>query len=512
MASVRAQTAENVTILVGLQWLSRFFAFITKIVLARLLFPQDFGIFALATGLVGFVSVFGNFGLDYALIQRGDTAKDIDYDVAMSLRLVISGALFIASLVLAIPWSGLFGEPLVMPATQVLAVLYLISPWSFVPSTRLSAKLDYRALILPNVLGQSTNALVSIGLALAGFRVWSLIIGAICSQAAWGISVTLARPWRFRFRLDWAVAKPVLSYSRHLVVVSVLGFLVTNVDNFTVGYFLGTGALGFYAVAYSLCLVSTLISGSTASALFPSLSKIQGDPERLRRGYMESFGYAVATVAPAATGLALVAPELVLVLLGPLWGPSIVPLAILAFYGFARGLTDFSSSLFAAIGRPRTISDINVIVLLGSVGLLVPLTLLYGTAGTAVAMTIPVALALAFSLRWSANALGIRVRNLLSGLRGSILAAGVMGLVVYTMKVGLQWTVPASVMIPLALWHVSAAVITLIATIPVGAAVYLLVLRRVDRVLFSGLRAQLLLVLRRLRPNERAQVGSLPRD
>src|SRR5207249_7532139 len=159
--SVRALTAENTTILVGLQWLSRVFAAVTKIVLARLLFPEDFGVFALAAGLVGFVSVFGNFGLDYALIQRGSSVREVDYDVAMSIRLLISLGLFGATVILAIPWSGFFGAPLVTPTTQVLALVYLVSPWSFIPSTRLSAKLNYRGLILPNVFGQLTNTSLS---------------------------------------------------------------------------------------------------------------------------------------------------------------------------------------------------------------------------------------------------------------------------------------------------------------------------------------------------------------
>src|SRR5436189_2737245 len=109
--SVRASTAENVAILIGLQWVTRGFAIVTKIVLARILFPADFGIFALAASLIGFVSVLGNFGLDFALIHRGDAGRDEDYDVAMTLRLMISVVLFVAALFLATPWSTIFHEP-----------------------------------------------------------------------------------------------------------------------------------------------------------------------------------------------------------------------------------------------------------------------------------------------------------------------------------------------------------------------------------------------------------------
>ena len=141
--------------------MSRGFAFATKIILARVLFPADFGTFALAAGLIGFVSAFGNFGLDYALIQRADSARDEDYEVAMSLRAVISIALLAASLALAGPWSSIFGNPVIAGATQALAIVYLISPWSLVPTARLTVKLAYRRLVVPNILSQFANSVTS---------------------------------------------------------------------------------------------------------------------------------------------------------------------------------------------------------------------------------------------------------------------------------------------------------------------------------------------------------------
>src|SRR5512137_1368315 len=89
-AVFRARTAENVTIYVALQWFNRILGVVTKVILARLLLPDIFGIFAIGTSLIGFVGTFGSFGLDYAIIQKGEAATDDDYDVGMSLRIVIA--------------------------------------------------------------------------------------------------------------------------------------------------------------------------------------------------------------------------------------------------------------------------------------------------------------------------------------------------------------------------------------------------------------------------------------
>ena len=492
--SVRARTAENVAILLVLQWIIRVFAVVTKIVLARILFPEDFGIFALAAGLIGITTVLGNFGLDYALIQRSDAAREEDYEVAMSLRVALSVILLATTMVVAFPWAALFGVPALARASQVLAIVYLITPWGFVPTVKLLVKLDYRRLIVPNVLLQVVNSGLSIGLAILGFGFWSLIAAMVVSQIAWVVSVSFAHPWRPRFRFSRAVAKPLLSYSQHLLLASLLTFLMTNVDNFTVGYLLGPATLGYYAIAYSLCLFSSMVSGSAASALFPSLSKIQADPERVRRGYLESFAYASATVAPIAIGLAVMAPEIVRVLLGAVWTPSIVPLVILAFYGFAKALVDFTAPLFASMGQPKALPRLNGLILGGSVLLLFPLTLMFGIAGTAVAMLLPISVAVVVAFHWAAGLLKARIGDFVTRLAGPLLAAETAGITAGLTK----WILYAMVLNPRA--GLVADLVALVAALAVGGLVYVFSLRVVDREVYLGLGRHLRLVLPLPRP------------
>ncbi|TLZ71842.1 MAG: lipopolysaccharide biosynthesis protein [Methanobacteriota archaeon] len=480
--SVRTRTAENVAIIIAMQWVSRGFAVATKIVLARILFPADFGIFALAAGLIGFVSALGNFGLDYALIQRADSAKDQEYEVAMSLRVIISIVLLVATIALAIPWSSIFGNPVIAGATQALAIVYLIGPWSLIPTTRLTVKLAYRRLIVPNVLNQFTNSVVAISLAIMGFGFWSLVVALIASQLVWVVSLSVAYPWRPRFRFDRSVAKSLFAYSRHIIVASVLVFLMTNVDNFTVGLLLGSATLGYYAVAYSICLFSSMVSGSAATALFPTLSKIQEDLPRVRRGYLESFGYAIATVAPVSIGLAVMAPEIVLVLLGPVWRPSIVPLIILSFYGFSKAMVEFTTPLFASIGRPGAIPRLNAMILVGSLGLLPPLTILFGIAGTALAMTIPVPFALVVSFLWAARILQLQFNELAVRLRGPVVAAGIAGILALGFK-SVIYSVGGQ------------DVVVLGSATLVGTVAYFVSLKRIEPELYAGLGRHLRLLM-----------------
>ena len=492
----RAKTAQNVLILVGLQWFNRLIGLVTKVFLVRLLFPDDFGIFALATGLIGFVGTFGNFGLDYAIIQKGDRATAEDYDVAMSMRILISLVLFISSIAIAGPWGSLFGEPLLSPATQVLAIAYLVIPWSFVPSTRLTTELRYKAIAIPNLTGQLMNAFASVSLAFIGFGIWSLVYGLMLGQVVSTIAFSVLHPWKFRFSLRKHEATPLLRYATPIMITSVILFLIANVDDFTVGFFLGSTALGFYAVAVGFgTLPTTFLSGPAGSALFPTLVKIQERIESLRGGYLDGFSYTAAIVAPACIGMAVIAPEIVNILLGPIWAPATLPLLVLAFYGLARALIDFSSSLFSAVGRPRVIAELNLYVLIGSLVPLLPLTFAFGIAGTAVSMTIPMIIVAGLSIVKSAQVLKGTTRQFLSRLWGPIIAAETMGVLVFGLRIWLYTLLPDRIVFPFFGLSVHAATVVLLFGLLFGVFVYFALLRVLDGRTFEGLRHHLLLGL-----------------
>lgn len=499
----RARTAQNVAIFVGLQWFNRILGVVTKVILARLLFPADFGVFALAAGLISFIGTFGNFGLDYAIIQKGESATNEDYDVGMSLRIIIAAGLFLVSLVVAGPWASLFplfNGVLVTQSTQILALIYLVTPWSFVASTRLTSELRYRTIAIPSLVGQISNALISIGLAFLGYGVWSLVYALVLSAAFSTIAYIILRGGRFRLKLRRTVATPLMGYAQHLVSAALLAFLITNIDNFAVGRLLGDTALGIYAVAYGFgYLPVSLLSTPAGSALFPSLTRIQSRVETLREAYLESFSYAAVLILPAGIGLSVMATEIVHILLGPTWADATAPLTILGFYGIGRGLVDFSSSLFAANGTPRIIALQNLYILILSLIPLFPLTVAYGISGTAISMTVPVLLVAILSLKQSARTIQAGFRDFALRLRGPLIATAGMGAFLYTLRLGMYAVMPSRVVMPLVGSNVSEVTIVLIVGIPLGMAVYFAVLRIIDREAFEGIRRHVMIVVSRRR-------------
>lgn len=484
-------------ILVGLQWFNRLLGIITKVFLARLLFPDDFGVFALATGVIGFVGTFGNFGLDYAIIQKGDKATREDYDVAISMRIVISVALFAASVAVAGPWASLFSIPPVAQTTQVLAITYLAIPWSFVPQTRLTAELRYRGIAVPNLVGQLSSSFISVCLAVLGFGVWSLVYGLLIAQVVSTLAFSLIRPWKFHLSFRGSDARPLLAYAKHIITASILMFLITNIDDFAVGFSLGSAQLGLYSIAIGLgSITAVYLSGPAGSALFPSLTKLQDNTDVMRSRYLEGFGYVAAVIAPASIGMAVLAPEIVNILLGPVWAPAALPLLVLSFYGLAKSLIDFSTSLFAAVGKPRMIAVMNLYILIGSVMLLFPLTLAYGIVGTAVSMTVPVVIVSFASINRSAKVLQGRPGEFHRRLFGPLFAAEAMGVAVLGLKFWLYRVLPDRIVLPFMGASVHEATVVLLAGLLLGIVVYFALLRAFDKETYGGLGRNMLLGVR----------------
>lgn len=281
---------------------------------------------------------------------------------------------------------------------------------------------------------------------------------------------------------------PLVGYAQHLISAAVLSFLITNIDNFTVGYFLGTVPLGFYSVAYAYgYLPVSMFSGPAGQAFFPSLTKIQGDIDLLRRGFLEGFGYAMAIIAPSAIGMAVLAPEVVNILFGPTWAVATLPLLILCFYGFFRAIIDFSSSLFGAVGKPKVIAELNLAILVLSVIPLVPLTILWGINGASVAMTVPVAVVALLTLQRAAQMIGVKLSDFYARLRGPIFATEAMAVSVFALKLALLAVLPARVPLPFSSHSVSEVTIVLIVGVAAGVLVYFAYLRVVDKETYRGL-------------------------
>ncbi|RCV66041.1 polysaccharide transporter, PST family, partial [Methanophagales archaeon] len=380
----------------GIAWVTlstiliRIFNFVTKIVLARLLDPADFGLLAIGLLAINTMGLFRDLGFGAALIYKKDDPNHTAANTAFILLPVAATILFALAYLSAPYVAVFFNTAAVEPIIRILALTFIISSFGTVPAMLLEKELEFKKKVIPEVVPVAGYACVAIGLAVHGYGVWSLVYGQITSAVLMAVLIWVVSSWRPRFSFDIEVAKGLFGYGKHILGASVAIFLITNIDNAIVGRMLGMEALGLYTMAYTISnLPATQITHLVGRVMFPTYSKLQDDRDALRRAYQKTLKYVSMLSIPAALGIFILAPDFVSVLLGEKWMPAVPALQVLCVFGMMRSIAATFGPIFQATGNPKILRDIALLKLVLLLILIFPLTDTYGILGTALATTLP---------------------------------------------------------------------------------------------------------------------------
>jgi O-antigen/teichoic acid export membrane protein len=416
---------------------------VALVILARILMPEDFGLVTIAAVIIGIITLFKDFGLGAAYIQRRtdeDEAADVVFWSNIALRLV----LYVVAFVVAPFGADFFGEPLVEPIIRVASLSFVVEAFASVHSARLTKTMQFRTIAIITVITSTVNTVSTVAFALAGFSYWSLVLGGlVCAPVNVALYWKMHR-WRPRVRFNRRVAKDMYRYGRDIVGINLMSFGVWNVDNFAIGKFVGSTGLGVYTLARRFGLYSGQnIVALLGRVLFPAYSKIQMQKERLRRGYMKTF-YPVSMLSfPVAVGLAILSYEFVYYVLGSNWLEVEVPLQFLAFYGLFYSLSAVGSNIFLAVKRqdiPLKILAAELLVLLAG---LYPVTAIYGLVGTTIFVTLTIAVGSTTSVIIVNRLLGVGARDVARMVGVPLVSSMAMGLGLILVKIWLSvsmWT------------------------------------------------------------------------
>jgi len=313
------------------------FQTVVVMVLARLLQPADFGVVAVGLVVTGFVGIFGELGLIPAVIQReqlGPVHLRTAFTTSLTLALAIAAALWLLSPLLA----RFFAMPAVASMIAVLALSLVVRAWASVPSAMLQRSMRFRQLAFANVSSYLVGfGVVGVGMAAAGFGPWALVAAHMAQVLVHGLTVHVACPVPHRLGVDGQALRELLAYGGGVSVARLANYLATRGDNMVVGHTLGATALGLYGPAYHLmALPADLFQRIVQAVLFPAVSRLQREPERLAAAYRRGLAATALTALPATALAMLLAPEVVAALLGPRWQGVAAPLQVLAAGMFFR--------------------------------------------------------------------------------------------------------------------------------------------------------------------------------
>lgn len=333
-------------------WGSQAGSLVIFLILARLLTPEAFGLVAMANVFVVFMQIFLDQGFAQALIQRQELEPE-HLDTAFWTNIVGGSLLTLLGIVFADQIALLFDQAQLAPIVRCLSFAFLISAFSSVQQAFLERKFAFKTIALRWLVAVLVGGIVGISMALSGFGVWSLVGQQLAQELAGVLTLWAASQWRPGFRFSRSHFQQLFGFGINILAFNFLTFINHRSDDFLIGFFLGPTALGYYSVAYRVLDVMTqlLVSTSTQVAL-PTFSRLQEDLDRLRHGFYKATQFTSLIAFPTFLGMAALAPELVRLLFGEQWLPSVPVMQILALMGIVRAVTFFKGAVFVAMGKP----------------------------------------------------------------------------------------------------------------------------------------------------------------
>jgi PST family polysaccharide transporter len=356
--------------------------FVARLALLRLVLPEGHGVYELALRVVTVAAAVRDLGLPYQLVR--DPRKP--YGTVLAF-VAASGALLTLLLVLAAPWVGGLAPhtPQLPDVLRVFALWVLLDGLAVVPRAFFERELTIGALVAPEIWRGLAVALVSVGLAWAGWGYWSFVAGDLAGAAllaGW----SWAKAWgKLPLRLEPALLPDLLRRSALLFLIWIAVQLVTNLDAFVVDWFRDAATVGLYTKAYWVVFLVGIVA--YPRALFPTL--VEYLPERPR--FVELFRLSVVQLVGCqalASWFILFNAEKTLRVLcgpGPQWQAAAPILRALAFVPLSYYTSYVGGEMLKAEHRDRHWLAIELLNLGSLLGFGILLAGRWGATGMALA-------------------------------------------------------------------------------------------------------------------------------
>ena len=445
------------------------------LIVARLLSPSDYGLFAMALAVIAFLELFQEFGLGVAIIQKPDLSREqlnAVFWISTGSSALLAGIAYAASGFAA----RFYHEPRLATIIPILGLTFLINALGMIPFNLLTKDINFRLRSLAEGAAAVGAAGVSLALAATGGGVWALVMGNLVRCLVLNAGSIIACRWFPGFRASFAGVGEVLRFGLRVAGTGALNTLSNAVNTSIIARILGGANLGYYTMAESLGRGNPLhkISTSVITQLaLPIFSKLQREEEELRYYLLKVSKYLALMAFPLQIGMALTASDLVDVLLSAKWHPIVPVLQAFAVGGVLWILPLPSFPLLTARGKVEyvfryTIAFVLVMAAVTWAGSQ------FGLQGVAISWLVAFPLLRCIPLGASLTETGIPVRQYLATIVDPLKAVLVM---IVTVLIVVHVLMPHSVP-----WH------RLLVAAATGAVTYIAAVVLMDRSLLAELR------------------------
>ncbi len=380
-------------------------------VLARLLDPKDFGLVGMVAAVTGILSLFRDFGLSSASVQRA-TITDEQTSTLFWISLLVGGILTTVALALAPVIGSFYHEPRLFWITSVMALGFLFNGAGVQHSALLQREMRFNALALIDISSLAIGTAIAIGTAMSGYGYWALVVTSVSIPLTTTLGLWLATAWIPGVPRRGVGIRSMMRFGGSMTLNGLIWYVANNFDKVLLGRYLGADAIGLYYSASQLIRIPTdNLNSAVGDVAFSALSRLQDDPERLCRYFLKGYSLVVALTLPVTVVCAVFADDLIAVLLGSRWTGAAEIFRILAptilVFAIANPLGWLLAS-FGLVARSLKIAVVFAPLLIVSYVIGLP----YGPKGVALAYSTIMTLFAVPLTVWAVHGTAIRVRDI----------------------------------------------------------------------------------------------------
>ncbi len=336
-------------------------SFVVSMVIARILEPEAFGIVSLITVFINILQVFIDNGLGTALVQKKD-ADDLDFSTAFFSNIVLCSGLY-AILFFAAPLIEHFYDyDNLVSYIRVLSIVILISGIKNIQQAYVSRNLIFKRFFFATLGGTIGAGVLGIVMAMKGFGVWALIAQHLFNTTVDTLILWITVKWRPKKMFSFKRLKGLFSFGWKLVVSSLIESVYSNLRQMVIGKIYSPSDLAYYNRGKQFPdTVCSNINSSIDSVLFPSMSKKQDDPVKLKQMTRTSIKTSTYIMAPLMMGLAFTANNVVNLILTDKWLPCVPFLRIFCITLMFYPIHTANLNAIKALGRSDVFLKLEII-------------------------------------------------------------------------------------------------------------------------------------------------------
>lgn len=328
-------------------------SFVSNIVLARLLTPDDYGCIGMLAIFITVSNTFVDGGFGSALIQKKDVTQK-DYSTIFWWNLFLSVVLYGALFISAPAVSRFYNIPLLESVLQVQGVVLIINALNIVQTNQLRKSINFKRLATIHIVSHIIGAVCAIVLAYMDWGVWALVAQQIIASSITSVMLWIMNRWLPQLCFSFDSFKQLFSFGGFMLASNLINTFCNNVQGLLIGKFFNPAMLGYYTQARKLEeIASHSFSGIIEQVSYPVLSKLQSDNNAMKIAIQKLTSGLAYVTFPMMMILILIAEPLILLLYGEKWLPCVSYFQILCISGIAACLQGVSYYAIASKGRSK---------------------------------------------------------------------------------------------------------------------------------------------------------------